>query len=321
MLHILFTVLKIIGILLLVILGILLFIVLSVLFVPVCYRAQGQKAGADLYGKAAVSWLFRLIYVRVLYAEGKPAFEIYLFGIPLLALKSKLDTWKKKRRGKKARKRKSGKTNVQPEERPTKKSQSKPKETIKEKPAVPSIEASKGKMPDIASQVVESSDSVGNKIAGLWNKMKNLVSNILHFPGKVMERIRKIRLTFRQFCDKIKQWYTFLQMDDTRQAVRFLKGKGRLLIRHVMPRRITGKVLFGFEDPSLTGKILAAASLLCPLYKNKFEIIPVFDRTVLEGEVKLRGRIFGGYLLLQAFLIYRCREVKATYQRFQQKEA
>ena len=88
-----------------------------------------------------------------------------------------------------------------------------------------------------------------------------------------------------------------------------------------MPRRITGKVLFGFEDPSLTGKILAAASLLCPLYKNKFQIIPVFDRTVLEGEVKLSGRIFGGYLLLQALLIYRCREVKATYQKFQQKEA
>lgn len=318
MLHILFTVLKIIGILLLVILGILLFIVLSVLFVPVCYRAQGQKVEDDLYGKAAVSWLFRLIYVRTLYAEGKPAFEIYLFGIPLLALKRKLEKHKVQ-----SVKRLTKKSQRKPKESQSKakESQRKPIETIKENPVVPSIEETKGKMPDTASQVVESSDSLGNKIAGLWNKMKDLVSNILHFPGKVMERIRKIRLTFRQFCDKIKQWYTFLQTDDTRQAFHFLKGKGRLLIRHVMPRRITGKVLFGFEDPSLTGKILAAASLLCPLYKNKFQIIPVFDRTVLEGEVKLSGRIFGGYLLLQALLIYRCREVKATYQKFQQKEA
>lgn len=325
MLHILFTILKILGILLLVILGILLFIILSVLFLPVCYRAQGVKREEELYGKAAVSWLFRLIYVRVIYAEGKPAFEIYLFGIPLLAAKSKLEIWKRARRQKKAKRRKSRKQaeirkqgqvqqkKVTPTDRPV--------DSSKNWKEAPSMEAKTEKPADSSQEMGSSSSPVWNILSSAWNRLKNLITGIIQFPGKVIARIRKMRLTFREICDKIKEWYTFLQMDDTRQAVHFLKGKGRLLIRHIIPRKITGKVLFGFDDPALTGKALAAASLLCPLYKNRFQITPVFDRMVLEGEVKLRGRIFGGYLLLQALQIYLNREVKATYQRFQQKEA
>lgn len=325
MLHILIAILKILGILLLVVVGILLFIVLSVLFVPVCYSAQGHKLEDDLYGKAAVSWLFRLVYVRVIYSEGKTAFEVYLFGIPLFALMNKLKDRKKRRRKRRKEAKKEAKQSGKNEQ-----SFSGPKnENSVEKTAadkhVTKHNTAQKKVEDqtdtVNHNIEKAQDPVSDKISSIWNKAKNLITEIFKFPGKVVAGIRKMRLTFRGICDKIKQWYTFLQMDDTKQAVHFLKGKGRLLIRHMMPRKITGKLLFGFDDPALTGKALAAASLLCPLYKNRFQIIPVFDRTVFEGVVKLRGRIFGGYLLLQALQIYRSREVKATYQRFRQKEA
>lgn len=325
MLHILIAILKILGILLLMIVGILLFIVLSVLFVPVCYRAQGHKLEDDLYGKAGVSWLFRLVYVRVLYSGGKTAFEIYLFGIPLFALMDKLKEWKKRR---KKRRKVTKKKTTQSDKNEKSFSQSKNDNSVKKTAADKNVtkgntvqKSVEDKTDTINHNTEKAPDPVSDRISSIWNKAKNLITGIFKFPGKVVAGIRKIRLTFRGICDKIKQWYTFLQMDDTKQAVHFLKGKGRLLIRHMIPRKITGKLLFGFDDPALTGKALAAASLLCPLYKNRFQITPVFDRTVFEGEVKLRGRIFGGYLLLQALQIYRNREVKATYQRFQQKEA
>ncbi|MGN1141215.1 MAG: DUF2953 domain-containing protein [Oliverpabstia sp.] len=322
MLHILITILKILGILLLVLVGILLFIVLSILFVPVCYRAQGHKREDDLYGKAAVSWLFRLIYVRVIYSEGKTAFEVYLFGIPLFALMNKLKE-RKKRKSIKSKAAKNKKSFSQSKnDRSVKKSDSDKQITKSNTIKNDTAEKTDANGHDIKKDdAKKTSDPVSDRLSSIWNKAKNLLTGILNFPGKVVARIQKIRLTFRGICDKIKQWYTFLQMDDTKQAVHFLTGKGRLLIRHIMPRKITGRILFGFDDPALTGKALAAASLLCPLYKNRFQITPVFDRTVFEGEVKLRGRIFGGYLLLQALQIYRNREVKATYQRFQQKEA
>lgn len=340
MLHILLTILKILGILLLVLVGLLLLIILSVLFVPVCYRAQGKRTEDELCGKAAISWLFRLLYARIEYREGKSAFEIYAFGIPLLALKRKLGEWKKSRRIKKADSVQK-EENAEPEDIPKKEPAGSAKEAessvekavsdgIPEKTTAddtkdlkifPSSEVQQEPGESQQSRFRTIFRSIISKISGIWNKGKNFIKKLCGLPAKAVERLRKFRLTFRGFCDKINQWHTFLQMDDTRQAVRFLKGKGKLLFRHILPRKIRGKIRFGFEDPSLTGKILAGASVVYPLYKDSFQIIPVFDSQVLEGEVELKGRMFGGYLLWQAWQIYRNREVKVTYRRFQHKEA
>ncbi|MGN1183883.1 MAG: DUF2953 domain-containing protein, partial [Oliverpabstia sp.] len=157
--------------------------------------------------------------------------------------------------------------------------------------------------------------------AVIFQKIKEILLKIWRFPGRVLERIRKSRLTFRQFCDKIKKWYRFLQMDETKQALLFLKGKGFLVLRHMLPVNIQGNLHFGFEDPSITGQVLAVAGMVYPLYGKTFRIIPDFEQQVLEGEVNLKGRVFGGYLLLQAWQIYRCKEIRRTYQRFQHKEA
>ena len=84
MLHILLTVLSVTGIILLVLLGITVFLILALLFVPVCYRGHLVKQGERIQAGAKVSWLFRLVYVRIRYENGKPSVKIYLFGIPVL---------------------------------------------------------------------------------------------------------------------------------------------------------------------------------------------------------------------------------------------
>ena len=167
----------------------------------------------------------------------------------------------------------------------------------------------------------DSTEQEPDTAAVIFQKIKEILLKIWRFPGRVLERIRKSRLTFRQFCDKIKKWYRFLQMDDTKQALIFLKGKGFLVLRHMLPVKIQGNLHFGFEDPSITGQVLAVAGMVYPLYGKTFRIIPDFEQQVLEGEVNLKGRVFGGYLLLQAWQIYRCKEIRRTYQRFQHKEA
>ena len=68
MIHVLLMILKIIGIILLVILGLLLTAVLLILFVPVRYQADASFDGKP-DGEAAVSWLFRLVRIRVSYHE------------------------------------------------------------------------------------------------------------------------------------------------------------------------------------------------------------------------------------------------------------
>ena len=61
MVSILFTVLKVIGITLLIILGLVLFILLLVLFVPVRYSGKGSYQDGLFTAKLRASWLLHLI--------------------------------------------------------------------------------------------------------------------------------------------------------------------------------------------------------------------------------------------------------------------
>ena len=307
-LHIILTILKVIGIFLLAVLGLVLFFLLSALFVPVCYRMWGKRTATVLEGKASVSWLFGLIRLSVGYVDSQSKLELYLFGIPLLALKDRIDRWRKKRRKPGKRMRQGKSSDTKPADQMRKDNQAVQVKEPAEKPVQDQVDS-------------DSTEQEPDTAAVIFQKIKEILLKIWRFPGRVLERIRKSRLTFRQFCDKIKKWYRFLQMDDTKQALLFLKGKGFLVLRHMLPVNIQGNLHFGFEDPSITGQVLAVAGMVYPLYGKTFRIIPDFEQQVLEGEVNLKGRVFGGYLLLQAWQIYRCKEIRRTYQRFQHKEA
>ena len=62
-----FTILKVIGIILLVVLALILTALLCVLFVPVKYRAVGSFDNTDIRAKAHVSWLFHLFALHIEY--------------------------------------------------------------------------------------------------------------------------------------------------------------------------------------------------------------------------------------------------------------
>ena len=64
-----FTILKVIGIILLVVLALILTALLCVLFVPVKYRAVGSFDNTDIRAKAHVSWLFYLFALHIEYAQ------------------------------------------------------------------------------------------------------------------------------------------------------------------------------------------------------------------------------------------------------------
>ena len=65
-----FTILKVIGIILLVVLALILTALLCVLFVPVKYRAVGSFDNTDIRAKAHVSWLFSFVlHLHIEYAQ------------------------------------------------------------------------------------------------------------------------------------------------------------------------------------------------------------------------------------------------------------
>lgn len=81
MLHILLSILRIIGILLLVLLILLLVLTVSVLFVPYSYQIRIQK-DETFHMKTDITWLFHMVHFTFLY-DKKSSFQFLVFGIPL----------------------------------------------------------------------------------------------------------------------------------------------------------------------------------------------------------------------------------------------
>ena len=216
--HVILTILKILGIILLVLLGLLLVIVFSVLFVPVRYRLEGEKSSpgwSEANGKVKVSWLLHLIHLRIQYQEKELDWECYLFGVPLKKAGAAVREWKKKRRKKKVqeqkeRRKKAVQQKNEPEKRTAanKKGQEKPlqieektrtaakeqksteKQTKPEKSKTAAPEAKKTEI-KTAERKQQGKEKVSDKLSRFWNKCKKIVGSILEFPGKLKKKLRR----------------------------------------------------------------------------------------------------------------------------------
>ena len=88
MLHILFIILKILGILLLVILGLLFLCLLAVLFVPIRYRGNGSYHSIKDFGvHLHIHWLLRAVSLRIAYENGL-RYAVKLFGFRIFGSES-----------------------------------------------------------------------------------------------------------------------------------------------------------------------------------------------------------------------------------------
>ena len=75
-----------------------------------------------------------------------------------------------------------------------------------------------------------------------------------------------------------------------------------------------GKSLFG------SGMVLAVLGMTIPFHKNKIEAAPLFDdENVLEGEILLKGRIYGIVVLKTAAELYFNKNIKYVIHRWRHR--
>lgn len=286
MLHILFMILKIIGIILLAILGILILLLLVVLFVPFRYQITADSKG-DLKTSsihAKFSWLLHLISGQVVYENEKLDWKVRV-------------AWKKLPETKK--------------EQETQSAQSEPTEDEPEekKSTEDKLVESKSEEPVQLAQQEESQEP--KKQSEPEKQAKPEKTSIFE----------KIKYTIQKFCDKIK---AILNMKD--KIVTFLKDEvhiaafGRLkkeifrLAKFLKPKKIKGFVRFGMEDPYLTGQVLAVLSVFYPFYGENVEIYPEFDKKILEGDLYVKGHIRGIYAVIVVWNLIFDKNVRTTFK-------
>ncbi|MBQ8305662.1 MAG: DUF2953 domain-containing protein [Blautia sp.] len=329
MLHILWLILKIILIILAVVLGILLLCLLLILFCPVRYRASASKAREASFKEAeaqgCVTWLFRALMVSFALKEGKVSTSVKIFGISLdrLLRKGKKTSVKKKKEPDResAGIPESGKPEEEPPAEVLSIEERKDIEPVVEEQKAAGPEEQLQALPEKATDPEDPEPAAKHSRAKKENPVIKLLRKLFALPGKLRDKYLQVRKKSRQTLHKAGWYKDFALHPKTREAISLLIREVKFLIRHIMPTKIEGNVLFGSEDPSITGKVLAFLGISIPFHRNRIAVTPDFScENVLAGEVKLKGRIYGAAFAGAAIKILINRSVWNVIRRFKRKE-
>lgn len=284
MLSILLTVLKVIGIAILVILGLVLFILLLVVFVPVRYRGSGSYGAASYDVRLRASWLLHMIFVQGEY-QNEQALHIYLkiLGIPLY---DNLKIRNKKKKLTKTKAENTGEIQAASAEDPA------PEDFSSELAAeeIPSGDRFAAEMTTDADTWDKSTDNNEKKL-GIVQKFKNFLINFVNFFKNLKFTIHKVCDTIVKIKDNIKYYLGVLQLDSTKRAFTNCQKQFVRVLKKISPRKYHVSLHLGFDDPAVMGEVLAVWGMFYPLHQGNIDIQPEFDQTVMEGSFSFRGRV------------------------------
>lgn len=329
MLHILWLILKMILILLGVLLGLVLLLVLLLLFCPVRYRGRGRKDGEwkDAEGELGVSWLFRGISVTASRKNGENRVYVRVLGISVEKLKAWLEKRKEKKRKKAAEKKAVEKPDRDRTHKKALSGEGSSRNSIEEvseeegafleEPPEPEKIPEPMETPEQEGASAEEASSGEDRVPERETaKKKGLFRRISEKLSEIRDKIKNIRLTFNRIHDKIDWWKNYIHHPRVKAAASLVWRYAKGLLKHILPTKVWGKVTFGFSDPSVTGRVLGLLGMSFPLHKNCVAVTPRFDgETILEGEICLKGRIYGIVLLKAAVVIYFNKNVKYAIKR------
>lgn len=290
MLHILFLILKIIGIILAVILGLILLVICIVLFVPICYKADlhGSGNARELTVHAKVSWLFGLIKAVFALENGKTDLSVRI-------------AWKKFGD--------SDPVEDKAEDRIEEKPKPEKKAVMQEKQVIQGEEKQDDTTNRITDKAVEDQTEKAEKSeqsakihpenTEKKQRKKKDRKEDSDSASKIEQITEKIKCTYHKFCDKINEITEkkdkisdFLTDETHKNAFLKLKNEAFHLLKKLKPKKIQGEITFGFEDPSLTGRLLAWISMIYPWIGEHTDIMPDFEHRTLSGDLSIRGRLY-----------------------------
>lgn len=157
----------------------------------------------------------------------------------------------------------------------------------------------------------DEADADNEEKASLFSKIKctikDICDKIKHIVGKAADTTGKIS----DMKDRIIK-----ELEDPVHQKAFGKVKKELgkLLRRWKPKELKGALHFGFEDPYHTGQALAVLSMIYPFLEGNLSVNPDFEQRILEGDLKISGKI--AIIPLVGFLwnLIWCKAVRQTYR-------
>ncbi len=161
-----------------------------------------------------------------------------------------------------------------------------------------------------ADSGVKEKDSLTGKIRGIIDKIKQIVE-------KIKSLFENIQYTIRKFCDKIKstldniEYYReVFESEPFKQSWHLCSGELKAVFKALNPDKFEAKITVGMDDPATTGEILAIYGMLYPFIGQNIQVVGDFERTHIEGNVSIRGKIRAFTFIRTAIRIYFNKDIK-----------
>lgn len=327
MIHILFMILKALGILLLVLLFLVLLIVCTVLFLPFCYRAQvlkEEEGFACVKASGRVSWLFGAVALTASYEEQKPEAQILLFG-------ASLETWKRRlkkiRRGEASVSRtEENETENALEAEKTAEQKAPDQKEKQQKVTAQKEQPEQEQEPDAPKKSIL--ERFFGRIEYLPEKLLNLVSRLLQtafrlleLPFRLLEKLEQKIQAGRRLKRKWESVKKFFRSKMFREALLHAKKEVLYFLKKAAPKKVTGTVRFGFDDPALTGETLGILGMIYGKLPKDLSIQPDFEQEILQGDVRMKGSFQAVTAAGIALRLFRDQNLRKTIRHFKHKEA
>lgn len=321
MLHVLLVIIKVIGIIILSIIGLLLFGLLLIIFTPLRYEVEGKCTGDidSLKLNARFSFLLRLFQFTIQYKEKESSWQARIAWKQIGSAKETASSSEQA----------EPEHTIPAKETPSKSPDKSPalvessqKETVAAAPKSESSEAtdvsktessektevskkvehsekaSQSKKTEQAKKTSQPKKTEQSKKAKQSETNTKVQEDKKSFSEKIDAVIDKIKCTIQKICDKINQIeeiketaILFIEDEDHKIAFTRLLSELKRLSKKLKPKRLKSNIRFGFENPSLTGKLLAGVSMIYPYIKDNIQLTADFEEKIFDGDIYIKGKL------------------------------
>lgn len=291
---ILLTILKILGIILLVIIGVVLILLFIALFLPVRYRIHGDYE-EDYHLEVKAGWLCRFVYFHFQMDNKEKIGILRILGIPIYQFppdeekeqkKREKESKKRERKENRSAKRQREQTPVslleerEPSISRTLTEEDKQQTNLADKP-----------MQEKIPEEEHTEETLQNKKQKV--KKPSVFQHMKQFFVRIRKRLQRLPERLKTVFSKIDDIKMLWLDENNKTSTALILKEVKYLLLHYGPTKIHAKVEFSAGDPANTGKVLGVLSLIPFLYQKDVHITPDFvsEKLYVQGYLNAKGHI------------------------------
>ncbi len=330
MLSVIGSILRVLGIILLVLLGILLVILLLVLFMPIIYRAEGEKQN-KLLASAKVRWLFGLLRAEFIYPEpGSLVVKVLFFKVfdsGAESSQNKKNDSESAHGGTDDIKSRDIDNSAEAENAAAAGTEADTgKSEASDTPEVMAISGDPAKKENTFVSPQNDDDWINQEAVraheAAWQEVERKLRG-----EKAESKFDKFKYTFHNTCDKIKEawknityYKNILSENETRLLLDHVMLRIGKILKSIRPRKLSADLLFGTGSPDTTGYILGVYGMLSPFIGGNVILTPDFEAKILKGSFGVAGHITIARILWQGLLLVLDRNLWHFIDRIKHKD-